>query len=61
MFEKLILQNEAFWESLQKSQDAVQQAGYESQAEISKDGANLFVFAEGQRLLLHREGEVFYR
>ncbi|KQX64735.1 bacillithiol biosynthesis cysteine-adding enzyme BshC [Paenibacillus sp. Root444D2] len=59
MFEKLILENEAFSGSLQKSQDAAWQAGYESQAEISKDGANLFVFADGQRLLLHREGERF--
>lgn len=59
MFEKLIVQNESFAASLMSSQTEVSQAGYGIQAEIHEDAANLFVFAEGARLLLHREGEVF--
>lgn len=59
MFEGLIFQNELLSASLLKSQDEVKRAGYDSQADISNDGANLFVFAGGQRLLLHREGGHF--
>lgn len=59
MFEQLVLQNEAFTASLLKSQEKVLQAGYSPQAEVTKDGANLFVYAGGHRLLLHREGEHF--
>jgi bacillithiol biosynthesis cysteine-adding enzyme BshC len=59
MFEQLVVQNETFTASLLKSQNEVKQAGYGIQAEITNDGANLFVFAGGQRLLLHREGDRF--
>ncbi|WP_246294449.1 bacillithiol biosynthesis cysteine-adding enzyme BshC [Paenibacillus planticolens] len=59
MFEQLVRQNEAFAASLLKSQEDVQQAGYSSQADVTNDGANLFVYAGGHRLLLHREGEYF--
>lgn len=55
MFEQLVLQNEALSASLLRGQEAVRQAGYSSQAEIAGNGANLFVYADGQRLLLHRE------
>ncbi|SDM90247.1 bacillithiol biosynthesis cysteine-adding enzyme BshC [Paenibacillus sp. yr247] len=59
MFEQLVVQNEVLTASLLKSQDEVKHAGYGVQAEITNDGANLFVFAGGQRLLLHRENEHF--
>ncbi|MZQ81846.1 bacillithiol biosynthesis cysteine-adding enzyme BshC [Paenibacillus sp. 5J-6] len=59
MFEQLVRQNEALAASLMKSQDDVQGAGYSSQAEVVNDAANLFVYAGGHRLLLHREGEYF--
>jgi bacillithiol biosynthesis cysteine-adding enzyme BshC len=59
MFEQIVEQNESFTASLLRSQDEVSHAGYGIQAEIHEDAANLFVFAEGARLLLHREGEHF--
>ncbi|WP_235549966.1 bacillithiol biosynthesis cysteine-adding enzyme BshC [Paenibacillus sp. Soil766] len=59
MFKEMIEQNELFTASLMRSQAEVSQAGYGIQAEIHEDGANLFVFVEGARLLLHREGEHF--
>jgi bacillithiol biosynthesis cysteine-adding enzyme BshC len=59
MFDAVINQNETFAASLVSSQADVSQAGYGIQAEIREDGANLFAFAEGQRLLLHREGDHF--
>ncbi|NQX57664.1 bacillithiol biosynthesis cysteine-adding enzyme BshC [Paenibacillus qinlingensis] len=59
MFESMVEQNESFAASLMHSQAEVSQAGYGIQAEIHEDAANLFVFAEGARLLLHREGEYF--
>ncbi|UKS30286.1 bacillithiol biosynthesis cysteine-adding enzyme BshC [Paenibacillus sp. HWE-109] len=59
MFEQIVLQNEALTASLLKSQDEVKQAGYQVQADVAEDGANIFVFAGGQRLLLRREGEFF--
>jgi bacillithiol biosynthesis cysteine-adding enzyme BshC len=59
MFEKMVEQNESFTASLLRSQAEVSQAGYGIQAEIHEDAANLFVFDEGARLLLHREGEHF--
>ncbi|OAS13649.1 bacillithiol biosynthesis cysteine-adding enzyme BshC [Paenibacillus oryzisoli] len=59
MFENLIEQNESYAASLMRSQAEVSQAGYGIQAEIHEDAANLFVFADGARLLLHREDEHF--
>ncbi|WNR46430.1 bacillithiol biosynthesis cysteine-adding enzyme BshC [Paenibacillus roseipurpureus] len=59
MFGRLIDENEAYAAALVHSQTEVSSAGYAIQAEIHPDGANLFTFAEGQRLLLHREGDLF--
>ncbi|WP_244163060.1 bacillithiol biosynthesis cysteine-adding enzyme BshC [Paenibacillus pectinilyticus] len=59
MFEMIIDQNESFAGALLRSQSDVSGAGYGIQAEIQEDGANLFTFAEGQRLLLHRESNYF--
>ncbi|TXK77140.1 bacillithiol biosynthesis cysteine-adding enzyme BshC [Paenibacillus sp. N3.4] len=59
LFEQLVVQNEKLSGSLLTSKAEVEQAGYEAQADISKDGANLFVYAGGQRLLLHRDGQQF--
>ncbi|MBD0379167.1 bacillithiol biosynthesis cysteine-adding enzyme BshC [Paenibacillus sedimenti] len=59
MFEQLVLHNEILNAALVRGRDQVEAAGYMAQADISEDSANLFVFAGGQRLLLHREGDHF--
>ncbi|MFC5450195.1 bacillithiol biosynthesis cysteine-adding enzyme BshC [Paenibacillus aestuarii] len=59
MFEQLVMKNENLTESLLQSRSHVQAAGYQAQADVAEDGANLFIYAGGQRLLLHREGDQF--
>ncbi|MEW9698108.1 bacillithiol biosynthesis cysteine-adding enzyme BshC [Paenibacillus sp. SI8] len=59
MFEQLVLRNEELSTSLLQSRSVVEAAGYMAQAEIAEDGANLFVIADGQRLLLQRDGDRF--
>ena len=59
MFGSIIDDNEAYAVALVRSQAEVGAAGYGIQAEIHAEGANLFTFADGQRLLLHREGDLF--
>ncbi|MGG1553111.1 bacillithiol biosynthesis cysteine-adding enzyme BshC [Paenibacillus ferrarius] len=59
LFEQLIVRNEELAQALAASKEAVVAAGYGAQADIQENGANLFVFAHGQRLLLHREDGVY--
>ncbi|MDR6551367.1 bacillithiol biosynthesis cysteine-adding enzyme BshC [Paenibacillus qinlingensis] len=59
MFEAIIRQNAALAGALMQSKAEVSQAGYGIQAEVHEQAANLFVFAEGARLLLQREGDQF--
>ncbi|WP_240343755.1 bacillithiol biosynthesis cysteine-adding enzyme BshC [Paenibacillus sp. SYP-B3998] len=55
MFEQLVIQNESLTAALVKTRAEVEAAGYDAQAEIAEDGANLFVFTGGHRMLLYRE------
>jgi bacillithiol biosynthesis cysteine-adding enzyme BshC len=59
MFKLLIERNEEISGSLLQGKREVEAAGYEPQAEVSDNGANLFLFEGEQRLLLHREGGLF--
>jgi bacillithiol biosynthesis cysteine-adding enzyme BshC len=59
MFEQLIVRNEEVGEALLQSKQQVEAAGYQAQAEISVNGANLFIFEGDQRLLLQRNGHLF--
>jgi bacillithiol synthase len=59
LFEQLVVQNEALTAALLQGRAQVEAAGYKAQADITEDGANLFVFAGGQRLLLYRDDDHF--
>ncbi|UJF35126.1 bacillithiol biosynthesis cysteine-adding enzyme BshC [Paenibacillus hexagrammi] len=59
MFEQLIARNEALSDALMQGRKRVRECGYEPQADITENGANLFVFEKGGRLLLQREDGLF--
>lgn len=59
IFESLITRNETMGLSYQQAARDIAGLGYEVQADVSEDGANLFYLHEGRRLLLYREGRVF--
>lgn len=59
MFLSLIEQNQAVNETLVHSDSLLRSSGYKPQVDISADAANLFIFDRGERVLLHREGEVY--
>ncbi|MFD0692759.1 bacillithiol biosynthesis cysteine-adding enzyme BshC [Paenibacillus sp. GCM10027628] len=59
MFERLVAENELLNAAFVRGRDDVEAAGYKAQADVAEDSANLFIFAGGQRLLLHREGDLF--
>ncbi|KIL41742.1 hypothetical protein SD70_05060 [Gordoniibacillus kamchatkensis] len=58
-FERLIADNEQLGEALLSGQSRVQALGYPVQAEVAANAANLFLFEQGERTLLHREGPYF--
>lgn len=59
IFESLITRNEQMGLSYQQAARDIAGQGYEVQADVSENGANLFYLHEGRRLLLYREGRVF--
>ena len=59
IFESLITRNETLGLSYQQAARDIAGLGYEVQADVSENGANLFYLHEGRRLLLYREGSVF--
>ncbi|SEM41253.1 bacillithiol biosynthesis cysteine-adding enzyme BshC [Paenibacillus sp. cl141a] len=59
IFESLITRNETLGLSYQQAARDIDGLGYEVQADVSENGANLFYLHEGRRLLLYREGGVF--
>jgi bacillithiol synthase len=59
IFESLITQSETMGLSYQQAARDIAGLGYEVQADVSENGANLFYLHEGRRLLLYREGRVF--
>jgi len=58
-FSELIARNAELSEALAEGRAAVEAAGFTPQAEVTADGANLFVFHADQRLLLQRDGDGF--
>jgi bacillithiol biosynthesis cysteine-adding enzyme BshC len=58
-FERLIVENETLCEALLSGQRRVRELGYPVQAEVGDNAANLFLFEQGERTLLHREGDFF--
>lgn len=59
VFEDMIKHNEVLGLSYQQMARDIAGAGYEVQADVPENGANLFYLHEGIRLLLYREGDVF--
>lgn len=59
IFEKLIKQNESLGHSYQLAARDITGLGYELQADVTVNGANLFYLFENKRLLLFRENGVF--
>lgn len=59
MFERLVNHNVELSQALIRGREQVERAGYLPQAEVRDDAAHLFIFEGEQRLLLHREGEIF--
>ncbi|AWP28853.1 bacillithiol biosynthesis cysteine-adding enzyme BshC [Paenibacillus sp. Cedars] len=59
VFESLITHNETLGLSYQQAARDIKGLGYDVQADVSENGANLFYLHEGRRLLLYREGNVF--
>lgn len=55
-FQQLIRRSRELSDALQAGERAVAAGGYPLQAESSEDGYNLFVFHEGERKLLFRDG-----
>lgn len=59
MFQALIEHNERINDALLQGDGLVRELGYQPQAEVHKDGANLFIFDQGERVLLMRNDEGF--
>jgi bacillithiol biosynthesis cysteine-adding enzyme BshC len=59
LFERLIVENETLCKALLSGQSRVRELGYPVQAEVGDNAANLFLFEQGERTLLHREGDLF--
>jgi bacillithiol biosynthesis cysteine-adding enzyme BshC len=59
MFEQLIKRNPELAAAFMQGAERVEAAGYTPQAEVSLHAANLFVFEGEQRLLLHREEQLY--
>jgi bacillithiol biosynthesis cysteine-adding enzyme BshC len=59
MFQQLIERNEEVGEALAQGKRQVEAAGYQAQADVTDNGANLFVFQGDQRLLLQRDAKLF--
>ncbi|SET64102.1 bacillithiol biosynthesis cysteine-adding enzyme BshC [Paenibacillus sp. NFR01] len=58
-FARLIQENDELEAAYLASAEEIKAGGYELQAEVTKDAANLFYIHEGMRLLLHKEAGRF--
>lgn len=57
VFRQIILNNDQLGQAYREAADQLESLGFEAQAEVAPDGANLFYIHEGERLLLFkREG-----
>lgn len=59
MFRRLIAENERLNEVLLDGRRSVEKLGFVPQTEVNEEQANLFVYAGGERIALHRRGEGF--
>ncbi|HEY0827194.1 MAG TPA: bacillithiol biosynthesis cysteine-adding enzyme BshC [Bacilli bacterium] len=59
LFRKMILENERINEALLEGRNKVEGLKFEPQAEVGESNANLFIFHQGERLLLQRESGSF--
>jgi bacillithiol biosynthesis cysteine-adding enzyme BshC len=59
MWRLLIERNERLGEAYQEAAGRLLELGYTPQAEVHRDGANLFYYHKGARLLLYRDGDQF--
>ncbi|ANE47359.1 hypothetical protein SY83_14990 [Paenibacillus swuensis] len=59
MFARLIGANAALADALQAAKDRIEAAGFAPAAEVVPENANLFVFRDGERVLLQRDGADF--
>jgi bacillithiol biosynthesis cysteine-adding enzyme BshC len=59
MFRRMIAEGTTLSEAYLSARHRVEAAGYEAQAEVSPDCANLFVIHQDERVLLYKEGSLF--
>jgi bacillithiol biosynthesis cysteine-adding enzyme BshC len=60
VFRKVIEHNEQIAALLKAAEERLHAAGYPSQLQLDEAQAHLFIYADGERLLLRREGDHFY-
>lgn len=59
MWQQLIRENETLSHAYLQGASDLQKLGYDPQADVHPDGANLFYYDNGERLLLFRRGDAF--
>ncbi|MEF3305522.1 bacillithiol biosynthesis cysteine-adding enzyme BshC [Paenibacillus sp. GYB003] len=59
LFASIVRKQGEFSETLLRSKDELERLGYKAQVELQPGQAHLFVYHEGERLLLSRQGELF--
>lgn len=59
LFRRMILENKRINEALLEGRSKVEGLGFQPQAEVVEGNANLFIYHQGERLLLHRESGGF--
>jgi len=59
MWKQLIASNDQLREAYVRAAEELAAAGYTPQADVHPDGANLFYYHQGKRLLLYRKGEAY--
>lgn len=59
MWHKLIMMNDPLRDAYEQGKTNLDSNGYPQQADVHPDGANLFYYHEGKRLLLYRDGDNF--
>ncbi len=59
LFQTVIEQNEKLADTVVEQRLRMEEAGYQAQVEVEKDQAHFFIYHDGERILLSREGDLF--
>jgi len=59
MWKQLIVHNDQLRSAYAQAADDLSEAGYTPQADVHADGANLFYYHQGSRLILYRRGDAY--